>query len=420
MTDTAAAANIDIDIAIIGAGVIGLACAFELADAGREVVLFDTAPGRGASFGNAGGITPGWVAPTATPATLRALPRMLLDPLSPLVIRPSYLPKLMPWLLHFALAARPHRVDAISRALATVAMPSVAAWQAFAARAGVSHLLRQHGLLYVYASTGSLAGAQAAQNLRRQRGVRLDDVDAAWLRSFAPMVSPEFRFGVFSPEAGHIVDPGALCDALLAATLARGGRMQRLQVDDLAIVPGGVRIMTAQGAWLAQRVVLACGAHSKALAARLGARVPLDVERGYHAMLPTPGLELPAQLLDGEGKYALTSMHAGLRLAGTVELGGLALPANPARARQLVDHARRLLPGLNTADPSYWMGFRPSLPDSLPVIGHAPASERAILAFGHAHIGMTLAPVTAALVRDLLSQRRASVDLAPFSPTRYM
>ena len=171
--------------------------------------------------------------------------------------------------------------------------------------------------------------------------------------------------------------------------------------------------------WLAQRVVVAYGAHSKALAAQLGARVLLDVDRGYHAMLPTPGIELPAQLLDGEGKYALTSMNGGLRMAGTVELGGLKLPPNLAGARQLVAHAQRLLPGLDASDPSYWMGFRPSLPDGLPVIGFAPASQRAVLAFGHAHIGLTLAPMTAAVVADLVAGRTSRVDLAPFSPTRY-
>jgi D-amino-acid dehydrogenase len=325
----------------------------------------------------------------------------------------------MPWLLQFALAARPRRVEAISKALATVAMPSVTAWQDFAARAGVSHLLRQQGLLYVYASAASRAGAEAAQALRRKRGVRLDDVDAAWLRSFAPMLSHDYRHGVYSPEAAHIVDPGALCDALLAATASRGGRIQRLAVDDLIVEPGGIRVLTAQGAWLARHVVLACGAHSRALAIRLGVRVPLDVERGYHAMLPRPGVELPAQLLDGEGKYALTSMSGGLRLAGTVELGGLALPPDPARSLQLIAHARRLLPDLDASDPSYWMGFRPSLPDGLPVIGFASASTRAILAFGHAHIGMTLAPVTAAIVADLLAGRPIKLDLAPFSPTRY-
>ena len=408
-----------IEVAIIGGGVIGLACAFALAEAGHEVVIFDPAPGRGASYGNAGGITPGWVAPTATPATLRALPRMLTDPLSPLVIRPSYLPRLTLWLLHFALSARPHRVEAISRTLASVAMPSVGAWQEFAARAGVSHLMRQHGLLYVYANPASLAGAQAAHALRRKRGVKLDDVDGAWLRKFAPMLADEFRFGVYAPDAAHMVDPGALCDGLLAATQSLGGRIQRVAVNDIALEPAGVRLHTANGSWLAQRIVLACGAHSKPLAARLGARVPLDVERGYHAMLPTPGLELPAQLLDGEGKYALTSMNGGLRLAGTVELGGLKLPPNHARARQLVANAQRLLPGLDASNPSYWMGFRPSLPDGLPVIGFAPASQRAVLAFGHAHIGLTLAPMTAAIVADLVAGRTSRVDLAPFSPTRY-
>lgn len=408
-----------IEVAIIGGGVIGLACAFALAEAGHEVVIFDPAPGRGASYGNAGGITPGWVAPTATPATLRALPRMLTDPLSPLVIRPSYLPQLTLWLLHFALSARPHRVEAISQTLACVAMPSVQAWQEFAERAGVSHLMRQHGLLYVYANPASLTGAQAAHALRRKRGVKLDDVDGSWLRKFAPMLADEFRFGVYAPDAAHMVDPGALCDGLLAATQSLGGRIQRVAVNDIAVEPAGVRLHTVNGTWLAQRIVLACGAHSKPLAARLGARVPLDVERGYHAMLPTPGLELPAQLLDGEGKYALTSMNGGLRLAGTVELGGLKLPPNYARARQLVANAQRLLPGLDPSNPSYWMGFRPSLPDGLPVIGFAPASQRAVLAFGHAHIGLTLAPMTAAIVADLVAGRTSRVDLAPFSPTRY-
>jgi D-amino-acid dehydrogenase len=165
--------------------------------------------------------------------------------------------------------------------------------------------------------------------------------------------------------------------------------------------------------------VLAAGAHSRPFAAKLGARVPLDVERGYHAMLPAPRLELPAQMIDGEGKYALTSMAGGLRLAGTVEFGGLEAPPNYARAEQLVANARRLLPELDARDPTYWMGFRPSLPDGLPVIGAAPASPRAIFAFGHAHLGLTLAATTAGIVADLVAGRSPAIDLTPYSPTRY-
>ncbi len=408
-----------VEIAVLGGGAVGLACAFALAEAGREVALFDPAPGRGASFGNAGGITPGWVAPTAMPATLRALPRMLTDPLSPLAIRPSYLPRLLPWLWHFAWAARPARVEAVSKALASLTLDSCDVWAEFAARAGVAHLLRRQGLLYVYAKAESLAGAEPDHALRRKRGVRLDDVDGAWLRDFAPMLASDYRYGVYAPDAGHVVDPGALCDGLAAAFAAKGGRIVQTRIKRVKPGADAIAFDTPEGAWTCERFVLAGGAHSKPFAAALGAHVPLDVERGYHAMLPHPGFELPAQLLDGEGKYAITSMSGGLRLAGTVELGGLDLPPDYRRAERLIANAKRLMPDLDARDPSYWMGFRPSLPDGLPVIGVSPASPRAVLAFGHAHLGVTLAAKTAAIVADLIAGKKPAIDLSPFSPTRY-
>ncbi|MBL8832535.1 MAG: FAD-binding oxidoreductase [Rhodospirillales bacterium] len=408
-----------VDVAVLGGGAVGLASAFALAEAGREVALFDPAPGKGASFGNAGGITPGWVAPTAMPSTIRALPRMLVDPLSPLAIRPAYLLKLLPWLLGFAAAALPARVEAVSKALAALTLNSYEVWADFAARTGVGHLLRRQGILYAYAGADSRAGAEAAHALRRKRGVAMQEVDGTWLRSFAPMLSPEYRYGVYSPGAGHAVDPGALCEGIAAAFEAKGGRIVREAVADLAADADGVNFRTAGASWRSGHFVLAAGAHSKPFAAKLGARVPLDVERGYHAMLPAPGFELPAQMIDGEGKYALTSMVGGLRLAGTVELGGMEAPPNYARAERLVANARRLLPALDARDATYWMGFRPSLPDGLPVIGLAPASPRAVLAFGHAHLGITLAAPTAGIVADLVAGRAPAVDLTPYSPTRY-
>jgi len=408
-----------VEIAILGGGVVGLACAFALADDGREVVLFDPSPGRGASFGNAGGITPGWVAPVAMPATLRALPRMLLDSTSPLTIRPTYLPQLLPWLWHFALAARPKRVEAISKALAALTLDSYETWAAFAERAGLAHLLRRQGLLYVYAKQASRDGAEPAHALRRKRGVRLEEVDRAWLQNFAPMLAPDYRFGVFAPDAGHVVDPGALCEGLAASFEAKGGRIVRTRIDRIAPEAHGIAFGTQAGDWRCEKFVLAAGAHSKPFAAALGAKLPLDVERGYHAMLPHPGLELPAQLIDGEGKYAVTSMAGGLRLAGTVELGGRDLPPDYRRAQQLIVNAKRLMPTLDARDPRVWMGFRPSLPDGLPVLGPAPATARAIFAFGHAHLGVTLAAKTAGIVADLIAGKAPQIDLSPYSPLRY-
>jgi D-amino-acid dehydrogenase len=411
--------NGKIDAAVAGGGVVGLACAFALAETGRSVVVFDPAPGRGASWGNAGGITPGWVAPLATVSTLRALPSMLRDPLSPLAIRPAYLPRWLPWLLRFAWAARPKRAEAVSRALAALTLSSLEDWAHLCARTGTASLMRRQGLLYAYASRASRDVAEAAHAFRRARGVKLEEFDARALRRFAPMLSERYTHAVFAPDAGHFVDPGALCDGLAAAFLAKDGRIERTLVDDVDSERTDLVVRTASGDWRADRFVLCAGAYSKKLAARLGARLPLDDERGYHAMLPAPGLELPAQTIDGEGKYALTSMARGLRLAGTVEFAGLDAPPDLRRAERLIQCAKTLLPGLNAEGAALWMGFRPSLPDGLPVIGPAPGNARAIFAFGHAHLGVTLAAITARIVAALAEGRAARVDLGPYRADRF-
>jgi D-hydroxyproline dehydrogenase len=406
-------------IAIVGGGAIGLSCAFALADAGQEVVLYDPAPGRGASSGNAAGITPGWVAPLANMSTLRAVPSMLRDPLSPLAIRPAYLLHLLPWLARFALAARPARAETVSRALAALTLTAYEDWSEFAERAGVATLLRRQGLLYAYASKASRDAAESGHAFRRARGVRLEELDAADLHRFAPMLAPDYCHAVYAPDAGHFVDPGALCDGLAAAFVAKGGRIVEESVVDIRILPDGFDVQTKTQTWHAARLVLCAGAHSRPLARKLGADVPLDVERGYHAMLPDPGVELPAQMIDGEGKYALTSMRGGLRVAGTVEFAGLEAAPDWRRAERLVSNAKRLLPGLRVQNPTFWMGFRPSLPDGLPIIGAAPADKRAILAFGHAHLGITLAAITASLVAALIAGRAPRINLAPFAADRF-
>ncbi|MCM0018848.1 MAG: FAD-binding oxidoreductase [Tagaea sp.] len=408
-----------IDAAVAGGGVVGLACAFALVETGRATILFDPAPGRGASWGNAGGITPGWVAPLATPATLRALPAMLTDALSPLAIRPSYLPRLLRWLLRFAWAARPARAEAVSRALAALTLSSIEDWADLCARTGTAGLMRRQGLLYAYASRASREAAENAHAFRRARGVGLEEFDADALRRFAPMLAERYAHAVYAPDAGHFVDPGALCDGLAAAFQAKGGRIERVRVDDVAPEASGLIVRTAAGDWRADRFVLCAGAFSKPLAARLGANPPLDVERGYHAMLPSPGLELPAQMIDGEGKYALTSMAGGLRLAGTVEFAGLDAPPDLRRAERLIANAKALLPGLNAERASFWMGFRPSLPDGLPAIGRAPAEPRAIFAFAHAHLGVTLAAITARIVAALVEGAPPGLDLGPYRADRF-
>lgn len=342
---------------------------------------------------------------------------MLRDPLSPLAIRPAYLPRLLPWLLRFAGAA--FGSEDVSRALAALTLTSMDDWADLCARTGTSSLMRSQGLLYAYASRASREAAENAHAFRRARGVRLEAFDAGALRGFAPMLAERYTHAVYAPDAGHFIDPGALCDGLASAFQAKGGRIERCRVEDVTAEPSGLVVRTGSGDWRAAHFVLCAGAFSKKLAARLGARVPLDVERGYHAMLPTPGIELPAQMIDGEGKYALTSMAGGLRLAGTVEFAGLEAPPDMRRAERLIANAKSLLPGLNAEGASFWMGFRPSLPDGLPVIGPAPAGPRAIFAFGHAHLGVTLAAITARTVASLVEGSAAGLELGPYRADRF-
>jgi glycine/D-amino acid oxidase-like deaminating enzyme len=307
----------------------------------------------------------------------------------------------------------------VSRALASLTLTSLTDWEDLCARTGTTALMRRQGLLYAYASRASRDSAEAAHEFRRARGAKLEEFDASALRRFAPMLAERYRHAVFAPEAGHFVDPGALCERLAAAFLAKGGRIERTIVEDVIPEPSGLVVSTQAGAWRADRFVLSAGAYSTKLAARLGAMVPLDVERGYHAMLPSPGIELPAQMIDGEGKYALTSMAGGLRLAGTVEFAGLEAPPDMRRAERLIANARDLLPGLNPSGASFWMGFRPSLPDGLPVVDRAPADKRAIFAFGHAHLGVTLAAITARIVAALADGIPPGVELGPFRADRF-
>jgi len=222
------------------------------------------------------------------------------------------------------------------------------------------------------------------------------------------------------PDNGHLLDPQALVARLAAAMVARGGEIVMDEVHDVILGPDGPRaVLTDQGERPCDAVVLAAGAHSGTLAARLGAEVPLDTERGYHVMLAAPGIDLRMPFVSGDGGLHATPMAHGLRLAGTVELGGLEAPPNPARADRLLEVGRRLLPGLAEAGATRWMGFRPSMPDSLPVIGLSPSVPRAALAFGHGHLGMTLSAVTARLVADLVTGRTPLIDPAPYASDRF-
>ncbi len=412
------AQTLSTEIAIIGAGVVGLAIAERLLAEGREVTLIDpNPPGIGASYGNAGTIADYAVMPVGTPDVLKNLPSLLFNRNSPLAIRRAALPSLAPWLLRFALQSLPGPAARNAAAIAALLADAGPLWQGLAARIGGTDILQKRGCLYLYETETAYRAAHSDMASRRNLGIAVDLLAPHELRQLEPNL-PEVQGGAaFFPKAVFMADPGQMVQHLARHVTAQA-EMVATPAERLTRLPSGLRIEGPGLHLHARRVILAAGAHSRALARHAGDRIPLDTERGYHVEwdMPTPRITRPT-CPTTRGFY-LCPMSGRLRVAGTVELGGLSLPPSPHRIDRLVEGARMIFPDLG--DPSRtWMGFRPSLPDSLPVIGPSSAGAEVILAFGHGHIGLTLAPVTATLVADLVMGRPPSRDITAVSATRF-
>ena len=410
-------------ILVVGAGVIGGACALALRRDGHEVTLIDRQePGGGCSFGPAGLVSPSSCAPLATPGVARQVPRWLLDRSGRLHIRAAYLPHLAPWLLRFLRTADPATVRATRGALAALHRDAFAGWRRLLGGQLSASLLRRAGQLFVFETEAAYARARGGFLLRRELGGgACEDLDAGAVRALEPALARRFSRGVLLPDQGHTVDPGRLARSLAELLLAEGGRLARAEVHGFARDPGGrLRgLCTTAGDMPAEAVVLAAGAWSARLAARLGDRVPLESERGYHMHLPEPGVALARPVVNGEHSFAATPMETSLRLAGTVEFAGLEAPPDFRRAERLLAHARRMFPGLAADGARPWLGHRPSLPDSRPVIDRASQERSVFYAFGHAHTGLTGAPATAEAVASLVAGRPAPFDLAPYRLSRF-
>ena len=404
------------DIAILGAGVIGLAIAERLLAEGREVTLIDPGPpGRGASYGNAGTIADYAVMPVGSPAVLRDLPRLLFDRNSPLAIRRAALPTLAPWLVRFLRQSLPAAAARNAQALAGLLEGAGPLWQGLAERVGGLGILQDRGCLYLYDSAADFRAAHTEMARRRGFGVQLELLSPEALAHLEPGLPP-MAGAAFFPGALFLTDPGAMM-AHLAAHVTAKAPLIRAKATKITRKGGTVLIEGEDLRLVARRVVIAAGAHSRALALTAGDRIPLDTERGYHLEWDfKPPLTRPA-CLTSRGFY-LCPMQGRLRVAGTVELGGLAAPPSPHRLQRLEEGAKAIFRSLGPPDRS-WMGFRPSIPDSLPVIGPSANGGEVIHAFGHGHIGLTLAPVTARLVADLIAGRAPERDIAPCRASRF-
>jgi D-amino-acid dehydrogenase len=392
---------------------------------GHEVFVLDPdEPGRGASFGNAGLFGTSSVVPMSMPGVLRQVPAWLMDPLGPLAVRWSYLPFVAGWLARYIAAGRPERIEAQARALSQMLGRAVDNLAPLVEAAAATALFHRQGSLFVYRSVESFERNRQAWDLRKRHGVQWEELDAGALRHIEPSLSSNRAHGVIVRSNGHTSDPHALVSRLAAHLVRRGGAIHRTAATGFALEGGWLRaIRTTQGEIEADAAVVAAGAFSGPLAAELGDRVPLETERGYHLMIRDPEVEPSLPVADQEGKFMVTPMATGLRLAGTVEFAGLKAPPNWERSRILLRQARGLFPGLRASYPedrlSLWMGHRPALPDSLPVIDRSKRSPDVFYAFGHGHVGMASSGMTGMVLADLVAGRQPTIDLAPFRANRF-
>jgi len=406
---------------VIGAGITGLASAELLRRNGWHVTLVDrVTPGDSAqtSFGNAGLLACSAVVPVSEPGLWAKMPRMLLDPASPLYLRYGYLPKLIPWLLPFLRNSSPKRAARITSRIAALTFDSVERHIGLAKNTGAEKYIRTGDYAYVYRSRADYDRNARTNALKSRYGYAPGYLDRAELESRFPALGPDYNFAALYPDHGWITNPGAYVAALATHFIEMGGEI--LLADVTSLRAGTPPIVTlANGETLtADKVVLATGAWSNLLAHGNGLRSRVESERGYHLSLYGVNVSPTHPFMIADAQFVLTPMDGFLRAAGIVEFGGITAPASAAPFALLNKRLKQVFPDLRFEQAVEWMGHRPTLPDSLPAVGESPSAPNIIHAYGGQHIGLTIGPKVGRMVADI-ADGRGNADLSSYSVTRF-
>jgi len=401
---------------VIGAGIVGLSCAFFLKRAGFEVTVLDRDPdGDRTSFGNAGAIAQPEIMPIAEPGIFWKVPGYLFDPLGPLSIRPGYVWRLWPYLRRFLTAANRRQYERGAAAMGRFLKHAFDDHGIIHQDAGLGRLLSKDGHLWIYRSE-RIRDATPDWAVREQLGYRCSFLDRAELHALEPDLGPAAACAVRTDDWGTYADPKAYVLGLMDHLRARGVRFEKANiraVDGTGVTADDGRRIAGDG------LVVAVGAWSHHLTAQLGDPCPLETERGYNTTLPDPGVSLGRMVTFAEDHFVATPMSVGLRIGGAVEFAGLEAPPNFARSEALLALARQYLPNLNAAGGTQWMGHRPSTPDSLPVVDRASRHGNVFYAFGHGHLGLTGSATTGRLITALVCGDDPGVDLTAFRIGRF-
>jgi D-amino-acid dehydrogenase len=406
---------------VIGAGIIGTAIAHDLQRRGRTVVLVDReTPGMGASFGNMASIAVTEFMPASRPSVWRQIPGWMLDPEGPVRVRPAYMPRLLPWFLRFIAASRPSRLRELEAQGAALSARALDDTLALLRETGLEDQISEHGCLSLYADEAEFRADREHIGMLERFGLAHEVIGRQALRALEPEIGDGIGMAVLLPQNRSMKDPYRLVLALADRFAALGGRVERGEAVGFVRGEGIREVALKDGRRLAADEVVVCaGAHSARLARMLDEPIPLETERGYHTQIMAPGIALRHSLIWPARAFMVTPTAGGIRVGGTVEMAGLDAPPDYRRSRITVKRAQVALPALRCEDFTEWMGHRPALPDTVPILSASARTKGLFYATGHGHLGLTHAATTARLMGDLITGTRPPLDLHPYRVNRF-
>ncbi len=407
--------------AVIGAGIIGTALAYQLQKRGRNVVLIERdAPGKGASYGNMASIAVTEFMPASRPSIWKQIPGWMLDPEGPVRVRPAYMPKLTPWFLRFIAASRPSKLRELEAQGAVLCQRVYDDLMPLLKETGLEGELSEEGCLSLYTDEVEFKADREHIEILERFGFPYEVIGRQAIKALEPELSDKIGMAVLFPQNRSMRNPYQLVVRLAERVTALGGKIEQGEVVGFERSEGMQAIRLKDGRRIAaDEVVIAAGVHSAKLAKILGEPVPLESERGYHTQIMKPGISMKHSIIWPARAFMVTPTAGGIRVGGTVEMAGIDAAPDYRRSKITVKRAREALQNLQCENFTEWMGHRPAFPDTVPVMSSSAKTKGLYYAMGHGHLGLTYAATNARLMADLITGAKPPVDLKPYRVDRF-
>ncbi len=407
-------------VGIVGSGIQGVCNALFLQKKGFQVTLFDREePGsQAASYGNAGHFSPYASVPVNRPDILTDVPAMLLSSTGPLALKWNYVPKMLPWFLKFIKSCSKKNMMHTAKYMHQILDLALPAYDELFEEIDLSGLVENKGIMYIW-NDQNLKSRELEINIRKEIGAEQQLLNKKEIHDLEPNIKNIYHAGVFYKKARHARNPGKIWVKLFENFIQKGGKFLKLNIQKLDFDENNPVVRSETQRFIFDKLVICCGAFSKKLTDNLHENIPLDTERGYHIHFKNFDNLISRPVVFQNRGFGMTPMEQGLRVVGTVEFGGLNNPLSKSRIKNLVDNAKFLLDGLPDHHDDEWLGFRPTLPDYLPVIGPSKNYNNVFYSFGHHHLGWTLAAISGKIISKMISNENTNLDLEPYSSLRF-